>query len=300
MTPEKPAPDIGKRPLWFFIRCAVAAGLLAALVLLVFNREDSKRLLENVRAFHLVALVPLLCLFLFLGGLNIWILLRGLSQPVSLSSVLSAYHLSWAASLVLPARTGELGLLYFLKQKKIPLAASSTVFLTDKIITFFLYAVVPFFVWLPDSVNAIASRTGFAIFLLLGVVLLLSTIFFRSGRWANLARNFETFRRNGIGSLALNAAVTLIKIAVMGGIYTVAFLSFGMTVPYATVTALAILTTFVSFLPLSISGLGTVEAAAIFLFGRISVAPEIVLAVYLLLRLLNYGYALFLWLFLKP
>jgi uncharacterized membrane protein YbhN (UPF0104 family) len=77
-----------------------------------------------------------------------------------------------------------------------------------------------------------------------------------------------------------------------GGAYWMAFSALGEKGhAFWAVTSLAMAAGLVAYLPISLNGIGTVEASGVAVFGILGIPPATVLAAYLVLRLLVFAVA---------
>ncbi len=94
--------------------------------------------------------------------------------------------------------------------------------------------------------------------------------------------------RSKPGLLLLNVLLSLLKIVLTGLSYWLVVRGLHVSPPSVLkVTIAAISSGLVAYLPLSANGIGTVEAVGSGLFGQIGLTTEVVLSMYLLLRLAN-------------
>jgi uncharacterized protein (TIRG00374 family) len=248
----------------------------------------------------------LIALF-FLGAFNVWIILRAM-HPIPFAAFLTIYSYSWALSLITPGQAGDASLILFLKKYGIPYHRTGVAYMLDKSITvgvFFCIAWLGsyFFLeilkgmWLPFF-------TLFFFILICGLSIIR---YFPSGNrvtrkirdWLdNFKAELYRFKRKWY-ILFFNSQVTILKWLVLSICYFTAFLAFNAHVKWPEIGVIPILTSLVGYIPVSISGIGTVEYSAAYLFSKIGIQQSIVLSVYLFLRILQYALAFILLMFLK-
>jgi uncharacterized membrane protein YbhN (UPF0104 family) len=104
--------------------------------------------------------------------------------------------------------------------------------------------------------------------------------------------------------IGVNFALSIVKAVLIGTAYWAALLAMGAeTLVWARTVMLASTSSLVAYVPVSLNGMGVVEAAGVTLFGHLGVAAAIVLSAYLALRALSMSIAgvpaLVLWLRLR-
>jgi glycosyltransferase 2 family protein len=282
---------------WFFwIRLALGIGALAALVWWIGWRETLDALGSADPLTALATLGALIAWFL-LGGVNLWILLNALS-PFPFGGFLRAYLYAYATGLVAPGQIGDASVTLWLKRRGVPVARSAAAYLLDKAVTAGVIALVAFVgaatllpelrAWLGFVIGAAAL--GAFLVALWGVRRFGARLGVPARALAFLDRFVEAaaiYRRRK-GALALNLALTFVKWGVLAGAYYLAFLAYGARAPFPEIGAIPALATLVGYLPVSVSGIGAVEATAVYLFSLVGMPEAVTLGAYLLLRVLQY------------
>ena len=242
--------------------------------------------------------VIMLILSYFFAALNIKIITDFIrSLPYFL--VWKYYALSWAIGLFFPGKLGEFSLAFFLKKNRFSMGEGIAVALIDKMITVaclgFL-AVIGFFIY----VGYIAAGYLFIslIALFLAFIFLVSNktirIFIRKNILRKYESKFSGFYRNFQGILRkkskifLNILLTFIKWFFGSLAVFFVFLSLGTNVSIFQIYIINAVLTIVALIPITISGSGTVELAAIPLYALGGVSADITISAYLLIRIINY------------
>jgi hypothetical protein len=266
----------------------ITLSLLFALIFL-FDWTRIGETLAFVRFDFLVGVIVCLVVIVILGALNIWVLLNGVSR-VSFRTTLNVYLLSWCSFLLLPGSAGDAVQLVLFKQAEIPYRESGTVYLTDKIVSLGAAMAVGIVGGL------IYFRPFLRLWVLLGITTLLSLIVTagyklgqRSGNvWMSRVLSFVgaplTCYRNHSNRVRINVLGTLIKFIMTGLSHWLAFRAVGAEVGFGVVFTVAVLAGLVAYLPIAFNGLGTVELAAVTLYGIHNVPAHQVLATYVILR----------------
>jgi hypothetical protein len=112
------------------------------------------------------------------------------------------------------------------------------------------------------------------------------------GAFARILMEFVQTVRQAPARVLLNVGLTVAKVVVTGIAYWAMFNALGETdLSVFRVVVLATSAGLIAYLPISINGLGTVEAAGIFLFGQASISATTVISAYIGLRILVLGIA---------
>ena len=281
-------------------RLVVGIGLVALLLLLV-GREDLAATLRAASPLRGFAVVLLLYVWLLLGALNVWLLLRRL-VPLPLRRFLPAYLDAWATSLLLPGQLGDATQILFLRGERVPMSSSGAAYLVDKVLSLsWLIAVATFGVCyhFPIDASRIAPWLAWVFAGVAASVAILYRLWRRESRWIEglLAR----VRRLGaqIGTfahyrwtVALNLGLTIAKWIVLAVIYRAAFWVFGVEIGWVTAATFPVMSSLVGYLPISVGGAGTMEWTAVALFATVGIAAADVLCAYLLLRVVLLSSAL--------
>ena len=110
----------------------------ALIILILFYKIGFKEILRTIGDFDLVyilILVPLYLLSLFIGGININILIRSINEKLNFWKTLKYYIISWSFGLLVPGKLGEFSLVYFLKKEEVALGKGLVISILDKVIT---------------------------------------------------------------------------------------------------------------------------------------------------------------------
>jgi uncharacterized protein (TIRG00374 family) len=233
-----------------------------------------------------------------LGGLNVWLLLRKLSE-VRFRDFLPAYLASWAVGLVIPGQLGDASQIVFLREQGVPAMRSGAAYAVDKALSFLFLATVA----AVGASHYLLAVSGPAlwivpvvlvsvVFFLLGLVRrirppsseLLRPIHARVVEFCNHASSLRTQRAALLGNFGLTCA----KWVVLSACYWCAFRAFNQIVPIRAAATIPSVSTMVGYIPVSIGGIGTVEWSAAYLFSHEQVSAATVVVTYFFLRLIQY------------
>jgi uncharacterized membrane protein YbhN (UPF0104 family) len=277
-----------RRYVVFSAQLLITFSLLFALIFL-FDWNRIGETLATVRVNFLFGTVVCLVAILMFGALNIWILLNGVTE-MSFKSTLRIYLLSWCTFLLLPGSAGDAVQLFLFKEGGVPYRDSGAVYITDKVVTLTVAILVAV------TGGLIYFRPFLRPWTLLGMAALVGLIVtaaYKSGQrsrnvWILRVLSFAgapiLFYKNHPGRLRMNAVGTLIKLVITTLSHWLTFGAVGAEMSFGIVLTVAVLASFVAYLPVAFNGVGTVEFAAVTLYGVYNVPAHQVLATYLILR----------------
>lgn len=272
---------------------------LAILAFCIYSIGPEKILLSlrQVRPTFLLGGFFLIFCWLLLGALNIRTMLNPLVE-VAYGKVLNAYSNANMVALIMPGQVGDVIIIKFFKDLNIPITQGITLFATDKAITLFWYGAFALYglylarLWrllhIPQDQMSPGLMTLAVITIIIAVFLLfarrlLAPFSQRIRNWRTLAR---TYLKRARSAILLNILITLVRIAVMGGAYWLTIQAFGPSPTFIQALCFAITAGLVAYVPVSFNGLGTVEAALVYLYSTIGIESAPVLSASLTMRLI--------------
>lgn len=256
--------------------------------------------LARITLTSFVMSILLLYTSILLGSFNQYILFKPILK-LPFKKFIFTYFKAYITGLFLPSQVGDASIVFFLRHSGLRYSQSFSIYLWDKYITLFLYVVI-LFLFLSDIL-------GYPIFfipiiLLLFLCLSIGSLYFISTlgniqsleRWLGRLNSFlkniahEIIEYTKIHPLRLfnNFILTCIKICLVMACYHSMFSAFGHMTSLWKIGISSIASGIVAYLPVSIQGVGTVEATAIWIFGRLNISPADVLSGFLLLRACGY------------
>jgi len=262
----------------------------------------------NLNVAYLLLIIPVFFIVFILGAINIIILLIPLNHNLKFPNILKYYSMSWAMGLLTPARLGEFSIIYYFNKHKIGMGQSMAAILLDKVTTTAVYLAIGLwgiilFFYKEDM------RIFFIFLILYSLIFIIAIVVFISEQGRNFIKNilkhraqkFKGFSKTvniylmkRMDLIIYNIILTVIKTLLMSLIAYWLFLGFGVHVSFWLVLIVSVLGSIVSFLPISISGLGVRESFVIVLYGKMGIAASAVFANYLIMNTLNYVFALLL------
>ena len=284
------------------LRFLLGIGLLGFL----FWRVGISEILGTLRQMNLWYLPIVVLLYfanLLFGAINIVLLMHPREKKIPLWELFGFYMLSWAVGLFVPGRFGEVSLVYFLKKRDIPFGEGFLIFVLDKFISIlFLGGVsaVAFFKFF--DVETAVSLLIFVIVCIVAFGLPMFSSFLRERIKTHILRAYA-HKFKGFSALLgfyvskkfhliiLNFLTTGLRWLVSSVIYYFAFLSFGVSQPLWLVFLITCLTSVLSFVPITVSGLGIRESAGVYLYSLQGIDAPVVASSYLLVVVCSYTIA---------
>jgi len=229
-------------------------------------------------------------------------LICGASQVMGLGEYVYAFWVAWAIGLVVPGQIGDmLTLNQVLRRRGMPLSHSVARTTVDKVVSLLCALMVASQIFRLGHASVLRSLSAGAIMLLAGMA-----AFAALSLWAlHRMGRMESKNRWVVGAIAtaaevvrivitrprllvVNLVLSLLKVGLTGISYWLVIRGLSAAVPpLQNVTIAAISSGLVAYLPLSANGIGTVEVAGAGLFGELGIGLDIVLSMYLVLRLVN-------------
>lgn len=275
------------------IRTAFGIALLTVLIWYL-NPSHIALALDGLNYVWVIAAALLIISTTLLGALNLHLFIN-LAGNFAFKSFLPVFWVSWAIGLIFPGQIGDIASIAAQLQKRgINLATSISRSLLDKLISLILmifFASFGFAYLLPSTLYATW---------LLGLLLLIALsasqfkrlfnwLCTRQGKVANFISNIqhETIQLVTLHpqKIAINTALTLIKIILAGLSYWCAFNALGYHgINPAHVIALVAISSLTAYIPISFNGIGTAEIVGVLIFTTLGMSQADILTAYLVLR----------------
>ncbi|MFH1455583.1 MAG: lysylphosphatidylglycerol synthase transmembrane domain-containing protein [archaeon] len=251
--------------------------------------------ISQIDIFFLPMALFFFLLTLFLGALNLYFLLcYGLNIKLKFFRILKYSLLSWSFGMFIPGKLGEFSFAYFLKKRKVPVWRSFIILTMDKIITLFTLLSLTFIgFYLFLSVNQFLNLLIF--FLIFGMIFFYVLIIFKEKNWlkrflpkkfalsiSQFSNGFFYMLKKRKKLLFLNTGLTFTKWFLSGIFHYFLFLSLGFDLNFGIVFLITAMVTIISLIPISISGLGVRESAAVYLYSLFLIPVYISLGVALI------------------
>ncbi|RMF06292.1 UPF0104 family protein [Candidatus Woesearchaeota archaeon] len=271
----------------------------ASILLLLILHVGVKNILSSFDGLKPIYLPIVLLLYLVsysMGMFNIAVLLIPLRKHVPLRRLFKYSLLGSGMGALLPGRVGELSIVYFLKKEGIPLGKASALVLVDRMVTFVFLISVSFLSFLiyfsPEVLYILLSVVAFsALFIYVflawgkGRSLIKKRILKRHHYlFRGFFRTFKNFIRYYRNAVYFNFFLTVLKWLFYASAMFALFMSFSVRLNFFYIFIIETVVSLLSLIPVSISGMGIKESAAVFFYSLLGVLPSVTLAVYLVLQ----------------
>jgi len=291
--------DKQKRPFGIIVRLTL--GILLVFIL-IWNVSIDKLLLSIAQTSlpYLFLAISYQYASILLGSFNQYILFTAFSN-LPFKRFITAYFKAYAFGLLLPSQIGDASIAFFLKSEGLYYSQTLSVYILDKCLTFILYILV-LFLFLGDIMGypeiislSLLIALGFLMSIVFYIIVKLTNSFPVSWRENRLMRFIHSlssqlffFAKHHPFLLLINFFLTCLKLGLVMLCYHAMITALDYSLSIWKVGLAALASGIVGYIPVSIQGLGTVEAMALLNFKTLGVSPPDVLACYLVLRSNNY------------
>ncbi|MBI2574666.1 flippase-like domain-containing protein [Candidatus Woesearchaeota archaeon] len=273
-----------------------------AILLLLLYKAGVKEVAATITTMNILLLPAIIILFvagLYIGAYNLKLLTDALKIRIGMKEMWNYYLTSWAFGMVVPGKIGEFSFVYLAK-KRLTTGQATAVAILDKLITVITLCALAFigllmFFPFGQALKLMALAT---IAVATGLLLLLTPAGRRIVRkllgkytemFAGFSKTLTYLAFEEKKAAALNLIITFLKWGLTAIVTYLAFASFGITAisPLAIITISAT-TMLISLIPITMSGLGIKEGAAVYLYGLVGVPAAATISAHIVLLLLNY------------
>jgi len=274
----------GKRIFSFVFRFAVSIALL----FWIFKSVDLsvfKEVIVSPNIIPIVAMAGFSLVFLFLGGVKLWILFRSFS-PINLRLFTGYFFLAGSVGSLAPAIFGDFTLIGLAKRSQIPVHKSVSAILVDRFITM----VIALFIFTPFTLIFILPvKPIFILVLMLTFLALLGCVIWISLRIAPFLfakfsvtqrfwESFSIYFRGDRTKLYANISISIVRGIVSGITLILALMAANITPPFIPTICISNSLSILTHIPVSLSGLGVFEGSGLILFETLGLNREQVLA----------------------
>ncbi|MBI3034035.1 flippase-like domain-containing protein [Candidatus Woesearchaeota archaeon] len=288
----------------------IALGL--AIMVLLLYKVGIKEIAATITTMNLIYLPAIIILFilgLFIGAYNLKILTDALKVRIKMGEMWRYYIRAWAFGMVIPGKVGEFSFVYLAKEH-MSIGQATAVSVLDKLtttITLCCLAFIGFFIFLP--IQQAILLTGVTITAIITAAVFILTPFGTGiiksilGKHREIFAGFSKTTRYLVfeekKAVIANTAITFLKWGLTAVVTYLAFLSFGKPVSMVVIVTISATTMLLSLIPITMSGLGIKEGAAVVLYGLKGVPAEITISAHIILLMMNYLGAATIFLFMK-
>ena len=300
MTSNKQTRNDNKRGSFSIILRLLIGILLIILLLWNVRIENLIQSLAQTSFSLLLLAITYQYASILLGSFNQYILFTAFLK-LPYRTFLSAYFKAYAFGLLLPGQIGDASIAYFLKSKGLYYSQTFSAYILDKFLTFILYVFI-LLIFLGDIMG---YPLIIPLFIVIALGILVPIAFYSTLRVAkyfpsawqefrlmrffhNLSSQLLFFAKHHPHLLLMNFLLTGLKLGLIMLCYHAMITSLGYSLSAWKVGLAALASGIVGYIPISIQGLGTVEAVALLNFKNLGVSPPDVLACYLVLRTNTY------------
>ncbi len=264
---------------------------------------------STINPLYLPAIIILFVTGLIMGAYNLKIFSDAIGIKIKFKEMLNYSLSSWAFGLIIPGKVGEFSFVYLAK-KHMTIGQGMAISVLDKITTVISLCVLAFFGFFIffDLQKAIYITGLTTAAVIIGLAFLLSSLGRKIikrilGKYGEMFSGFSKtltfliFQRKK--ELSVNFAITFLKWGITAILTYMTFLSFGQTLNPLIILTISATVMLLSLIPITMSGLGIKEGAAVFLYGLIGVPAAITMSVHIILLLMNYAGAAMVFLLIK-
>lgn len=288
----------------FFVTLQLTFGLLILFTL--FYNIGIGKIIENLSKInfpYLFLIILFMILNFLLSARGLLFLIRPFNSKAKFLHILDCSFKSFAYGAITPGKLGEASLIPLLKKKGLNYGRSSAIFIADKIISLFLFsalAIVGVFVMFGlnilfsfiGSLVLLSSLFYFAFFSYAGRRLIRKLLGKRATKFKEFHKTILLFAKKYKKELLGNFVTTLIRILTVAFTIKLILIALGSNIALLDAIYVKAITTLITFIPITINGLGTKEVSGVYLLTRFSIPLEIGSTMYLLALILNYLIAL--------
>ncbi|MDH3452568.1 MAG: flippase-like domain-containing protein [Gammaproteobacteria bacterium] len=267
--------------------------MLFGLLFWVVDPNELLATLLRADALLVAALCGVAVVWLFLGALNVWVLLRCRST-IPLLSFTEVYVMSWSMGLLIPGQLGDATQILLLRRHSVAVASSAAAYTVDKIISLCTlgligaYGVARFSIAV-SPITALAVSATAAILFACAIFLVIKLVpgFRLLQRVREFLKSISTeiaFFRVRPDLISLNALISIVKWLVMAHMYYTVFAALSVAISFESAATIPVVSSLVAYIPITVSGIGTTEWTAVGLFRTVGIAPFDVVGAYLVMR----------------
>lgn len=266
--------------------------------------QDLARAIAAIQIQWLAAMILLVLLFVFIGAVGVCILTKALSPKHRIALIFKSYLRAFALGMLAPSKLGELSYSYYVTEGEANYGLGLAVVVIDKAVTLVLLLLagaigIAIYVGHQEALITVAIAVLGA--LAAGAALrsdslrsrvrsyILGT---RQQYFKGFSQHLASLVTKHRGALAINIALTILRMLVLAGAIQLGFRSLGSRVDLPSIVVVMAAVQLVSWLPVTLSGLGLSHGSAALLFTTCcGVARHVTVDLFLINSLLAYALA---------
>lgn len=248
---------------------------------------------QLLNAGWLLAFIVLLIPFIAIGAINATVLTRALEPKTSYRLIIRSYLRSFALGLLAFGKLGELTFAHYLAQGGGNYGLGLAVLVFDKMVTFALISTVGcvgLFLYVGSAqagttaaISGLLFAVAVAVLAHPGPRMWVRTKILRAheGKFKGFSSYLLSLVREHHGVVGLNILLTILRMVLSGLSVYVGFMAFGVHVDLLPTIVISAIIQLISWIPITLSGLGLTHGAATLLFSVLyGLDKEVVLNVY--------------------
>ncbi len=284
-----------------------------SLLFILYYKIGFVKVSQTIRTLDLKYIPLIILIYITIHVINA-IALKIFFHPVKkikFRNMIKYYLSSFAVSLIIPGKLGELSIAYFLKKEDISIGVSGAVAIIDKIITLIIWSIfcvigLLSFFELRASIKAILILISVIIILIFSISSETSRRIVKkyilksySQKFKGFSKTLKRYVRYHKKYIILNLGLTVVKLS-LGALF--AYFLLIATRNYLdllTIMIIVSIVSIISLIPIAINGIGVKETLGIFMYGLVGIPGNVVLTIYILGLVLAYLSGIIIFLFVR-
>lgn len=278
------------------VRVVISVLILVALVYWV-GIQAMVDTLARAKLSHIIYLTGAVLLGILFGAIGVKMLLPP-TVKIPFVQLVEFFSIGFAAGFFTPGRLGEFSTVYFLKKHGLETKAAVGIMLLDRMITMVVLILVTSLavLTLVPSSQVIWAYLVISALIIVMISVALSqrvqkTLIQLAQKWfkQDLTPLFDVFisNRKNPNGIFINIIMTLLRWVVFSGAFWFIFNENGILIQWWQVLGVNSLVTLISLVPISLSGIGVREAAAVILYQNLNVPAALTTYAFLLALAIN-------------
>lgn len=283
----------------------VIKSILGIIILIILFYKlglgDAFNTLKNINFYFVIIFLCFFFLSILGFSFNIFILLKKFDKNIIFAKLIKYTLIAWAAGMILPGKIGEFSLTHFLKKYEIGIGETSSILVLDKIITLMIIAILAilgFFIFfdITQTIYLIISLIVLFIMIFIFIITdfgrgLIKKYILRKKQslFKRFSKTMFEYFKHYKQLLIINTIVTIIRILTSGLMVHYIFKSLGVNVSLFMILLIFSMSTIISLIPITISGLGIKQSFGAYMYSLMGVPNHIIAGNYIINLLLVYG-----------
>lgn len=285
----------------FIIKLAISILIIYFLITLIGVKKIFSNIILIDPLFFLLAFF-LILIGLIIGALNVGVLLLPIKR-ISFIKIFYYNTLSWSLGLFVPGKIGELSLIPFLKKEGVPVGHGTAISILDKLISLMVLSflsILGFFIFF-DAETTLKLMAVISLFVA-GILFLIISDTGRNLIKKYVLRKFSIkfqgfshllfhYFRKQKSIIILNFIITFVKWIVNAILLYTLFLAYNQNISFIYILLINSVLMVISLIPISISGLGVRESAAVVIYNLLNIESVITISTHIIPLIISYAIA---------